>query len=481
MKKWQLSLADALSGTGGQTDFGGSVSAVHFSGIGTDTRKSLAGQLFVALKGDRFDAHDFLPAAIEAGASGLLVHQDIKHLKVPAAVVVIRVSDTLHALQSLAHAWRRRCGFKVVGITGSNGKTSTKEFTRTILENHFKVHASQGSFNNHWGVPISLLAASPEDEVVVQEMGMNHSGELTELTRIAQPDISVVTMVGRSHIGEVGSQEAVADAKEELYLTAPQAIQIFNLDNHWTIPMLQRARQRRQAKRIMTFSSFREADVQMRVERLADFALEISGKIGGREGRATVSVVGRHNVVNLMAAASIAYALGMKAEEIWREMPRCRGAWGRNQVVDLKSGAKVLFDGYNANPESMTALLKNLFEIEVSGQKVVVLGEMMELGHESAKAHREIGELVARSGFDVVWFMGPHKADFQAGMEAEGFSKTFFVSDGYEESLARKVGSMLNPSDIAVVKGSRAMKMEQVLQQWQPINFTVYGSSSNRL
>ncbi len=475
VKKWSLKLSEVLQAVGGRSGFAGELA---FSGVGTDTRKSLEGQLFIALKGDNFDAHDFLAQAVQAGASGILIHRRPEGWTAPSSVAVIEVGDTLTALQDLARAWRRRCQFKVVGITGSNGKTSTKEFARAVLETEFRVHATKNSFNNHWGVPLSLLAASPDTQVVLQEMGMNHRGELSKLVQIAEPDLVLVTMVGRSHIGELGSQEAVAEAKEEIYLGAPHAVQIFNLDNHWTIPMLQRARVAKTARQILTFSSFREADVQLRAAGMSDFSLEVTGKIGGEAGQARVPVVGRHNVVNLMAAASIATALGVKPSAIWAGLTRCRGAWGRNQVVRLSSGAKVLFDGYNANPESMTALIKNLYEIDVPGQKVVVLGEMMELGHESAQAHREIGELVARSGVDVVWFMGPHRADFEAGIKAEGFSKTLFISDGYEESLARKVGSMLNPSDIAVVKGSRAMKMERVLQHWHPLDFGTYGSSS---
>lgn len=470
--KWQLSLKEVLIATGGECPFDG---AVTFSGVGTDSRRSLAGQLFVALVGDRFDAHGFIQSAVDQDAAGILVHKSTPEIAAAAAKIpVIRTPDTLQALQALARFWRRKNKFKVIGITGSNGKTSTKEFANAIITPHFKTHASEGSFNNHWGVPMSLLAAEPDTEVVVQEMGMNHSGEITRLCEIAEPDVVVVTMVGRSHIGELGSQQAVAAAKEEIYLASPDAIQIFNLDNEHTIPMYERARKTLPKGRVLSFSAFRpEADVQMRAERMLDFRLEVTGHIRQVTGRAIVPVIGRHNVVNLMAASCLGLALGISPKSIWLNMTKCKGAWGRNQLVHLQNGMPVVFDGYNANPESMAALIKNLLEMDVSGKKVMILGEMKELGHEAARAHRELGEMVARAGVDVVWFMGPHKGDFESGLKSEKFTKSYFISDAYEENVARQVVAMLNPTDIAVVKGSRSMEMEKVLQAWDPVDFEV--------
>lgn len=464
----QLNLSEILKSTNGRADH---VVVDTFRDVGTDSRESLKGQLFIALAGDRFDAHDFLNQAVTSGAKGLLIHRWTKDCDVlKDRATIIQVADTLKALQALGSFWREKNKFTVVGITGSNGKTTTKEFAKALIGPSRRCHASEGSFNNHWGVPISLLKAAPDTEVVIQEMGMNHRGELTELCKIARPNVVLCTMVGRAHIGELGSQAAVAEAKEEIYQASPEAKKIFNLDNEFTRAMFDRAGG--SGKGHLTFSSFSDkADVILRAEKMNDFRLQVVGRILGVEGRAIVPVVGRHNVVNLMAAAAAALAVGVGSSEIWARLPDCRGAWGRNQLVRLENGAQVLFDAYNANPESMAAMVKNLFEIEVPGKKILVLGEMKELGSESSSAHRELGEMVARSGFDVIWFMGSHAADFEAGMKAEKFSKTYFISNSYEESLAREVGSMINPSDIAVIKGSRAMKMEQVLQQWRPVDF----------
>lgn len=449
----------------------------EFSGVGTDSRQELNGQLFFALLGEKFDAHEFVKQAADNGAAGVVVHCSTPAIEALKSILtVILVKDTLKALQDLAYHWRVKNKFKVVGITGSNGKTTTKEFTHTIVARHFRTSASKGSFNNHWGVPLSLLNAAPDTQVVVQEMGMNHSGELTRLVQIAVPDIVVVTMVGQSHIGELGSKEKIAQAKEEIYLGSKDAIKIFNLDNEWTINMYERAKKTHPKDKIITFSAFRSADVSLRVTKMNDFRLQINGQIKGVTGEAQVQVIGRHNVVNLMASAAIGVALNIKPEDLWQDLGFCQGTWGRNQLVHLQNGAHVLFDGYNANPESMAALLKNLWELEVVGKKIVILGEMFELGKGAAQAHRELAELVARSNIDLVWFFGEHARDFEAGLKAENFAKTYYISNTYEEKLAQQIGSMIHPSDIAVIKGSRAMRMEQVLQQWQPVDFKNYGS-----
>lgn len=465
---WNLTLKELVAAVGGQCL---SQQADSFTGVGTDTRKNLSDQIFIALKGDSFDAHQFLTQAVQMGAKALVVHdQKIIPEDLKNKVTLVLVPDTLKALQDLGRFWRRKQAFKVIGITGSNGKTTTKGFTQTLLEKKFRTHSSQGSFNNHWGVPISLLDATPGTEVHVQEMGMNKSGEIKALCVIAEPDVVVVTMVGRAHIGELGSQAAVVAAKEEIYNSSPKAIKIFNLDNEYTMGML--GRHQKSASGYITFSTFHErADVHLRVHRMNFSGLEIKGHIRGVSGTVQIPIIGRQNVVNLMAATSIALAMGMEPEEIWPQLAECRTAWGRNQIVPLRNGAKVLFDAYNANPESVSALLKNFYEMDISGRKVVVLGEMLELGAESAKAHREIGEMVGETNFDIVWFIGPHAPDFEAGLKAAGFKNTSYISNIYEQTLALKIGSMLNEQDIAVIKGSRGMKMEQVLTAWDPVRF----------
>jgi len=465
-----LSLSELIRATDGQL-----VSDVHqtFRNVSTDTRQKNPGGLFVPLKGEKFDGHDFLKEAVAAGATVILVDHQVKNLdEIKSVASVVRVADTLKALQSLARYWRKMLTAKVVGITGSNGKSTAKDFTAKILEQKFLVSVSQKSFNNHIGVPLTLLSANLEDEVVILEMGMNHAGELSALSKIATPDLVLCTMVGRAHIGNFsGSQQGVADAKEEIYLSNPQATMIFNFDNEFTIKMFERVVKLKGTDKAMVFSSFSAgAEVSLRATHLELDGIRVSGHIGGVKGEAKVPVFGRQNVVALMAASSVAYALGLEPEEIWARLPLCHTGWGRNQLLKLSSGPLVLFDAYNANPDSMSILLKNLFEISVAqgGRKIAVLGEMLELGDLAAKSHQELGELAGSIDLEFVCFVGPSFRHFESGLKNSGFSKNYIVSDTYEDSLALKVQAMLKPHDVVVMKASRGVRLERMLKVWHP-------------
>ncbi len=438
-------------------------------GVGTDTRLDLQGQLFIALKGDTHDGHSHLREAVLRGAGGLLVHKPVRAEEFKG-VAVILVPDTLKALQDLARHYRQTQRFYVGAVSGSSGKTTTKEFLVTLLEPYCATFASPGSFNNHWGVPLSLLKASREVTHVVLEMGMNHAGELSHLSSIAHPDVVGLTMVGRAHVGELGSQEAVALAKEEIYSSNPESLAVFNLDNEWTLKMHERARHQRK----ITFSSFRDdVDVTLQTESIHPQGMRLKGKIQGVSGELDVAVVGRQNVTNLMAAAAMALGMGLKPEQIWSAMGQCQvRAWGRNQIVKLKSGATVVFDAYNANPESMAMLIRNLEEWDWPGRKILILGEMKELGSFSEGAHEELGKLAGCSTAEWTWFMGQFKESFERGFKASGSTRTLIISSSYDDKLAHKLRAMLQPSDLVGIKGSRGMKMEQVLLSLDPLNFS---------
>lgn len=461
---WQLSATEAARVMGAK--YHGP--EMILKGIATDSREKMPGKLFVALKGERFDAHDFLPGAIENQCAAVLVSENRPQIQSARNVGVFQVKDTLLALQTLAADWRVRNSFFVIGISGSNGKTSTKEITYQLIKDFKKAHASQGSFNNHWGVPFSILGASAEDKVLVLEMGMNHKGELTRLSEIAKPDITVITMVGTAHIGELGSQQAIAEAKEELYIASPRSIACFNLDNEFTRDMYARARAAGTHPRLLTFSSHvPRCDVELRAERMGIEGLEISGTIGEFKGQCTIKAFGRHNLVNIMAASSLALGCGMPAKDVWKKLSEVVfESWGRNQWLKLSNGAHVLFDGYNANPESMTALIKNVFELDVPGRRIFVLGEMRELGDKSAYEHEKLGELAASVSPEIVWFMGDHSADFEKGFKRATGSSQLFVSSGFETTIADRLRKLLLPTDIIALKASRGQKIETVLQHW---------------
>ncbi len=470
----ELKLSEVIQATGGQVL---AEKQKTFTEIGSDSRADLKGNLFFALKGESFDAHQFLKKAVEQGAAGLVVHEvrpEIKDLQ--TQVTVILVKDTLKALQDLSHFSRMKSPSLIVGITGSNGKTTSKEFSNAVISACRKVHYPKGSFNNHWGVPFTLLAEPESTEVSLIEMGMNHSGEIKTLCEIADPDIVVCTMVGRAHIEHFGSIEKIAEAKEEIYQYAkPTAIRIYNLDNPQTALMFEKAKKDfPKARKVFSFSGKnKHADIFFEIKKLTMASIVLQGSIAGIAGEAEVFVFGEHNLINLMVAASIALACRLTPQEIWAALPRCKTNWGRNQLVHLKSGAELLFDGYNANPDSMKALLDNVKLIKSGGKKVGVFAQMLELGESSAALHQELGKQVGAAGFDAIWFYGADQMAFEAGVKASKFSKKIMISDTYKDVLASELASVLKLSDTVLVKGSRGMKLERFVMACEPLDFSL--------
>lgn len=493
MSDWSLSVQEAAAAMDGRLELFGS-GGLHdlvFKGVGTDTRVDLSGLLFFALVGDVHDAHAHLLSAIDQGANGLVIHRPLteserQHLLrrveakgFPVAVVV--VENTLTALQNLSRHWRHKCRAMILGITGTNGKTTTKEFAAAIISTRLKVQWSKGSFNNHWGVPISLLSIAPEHDVAVIEMGMNHIGELKTLSRLAEADAVVCTMVGRGHLEGVGSIEGVAKAKSEIYEFAPRrSTFVFNLDNVFTYQMMTKfggPQPDGEGRRKLTFSVKGPSDVRLQVTSQTPDSISVAGEIQGVDGRAEVPVFGAHNITNLMAASCLALAAGLSPQEIWAALPLCRSAWGRNQWVKLKSGARCLFDGYNANPESMTAALENARAMNLvppggQGKKIAILGEMRELGEHAAAMHEEIGRLAATVGFNHVVFLGPSYLRFsQAFIAAGGKESQLVARSEYNVGLAQEVAKTLTANDFVLIKGSRGMSLETFLKALDPVDF----------
>jgi UDP-N-acetylmuramoyl-tripeptide--D-alanyl-D-alanine ligase len=301
-------------------------------------------------------------------------------------------------------------------------------------------------------------------------MGMNHAGEIKLLAEIAEPDIVLVTNVGRAHIEFFGTIEGIAHAKEELYEFAPEkATRIFNLDNTHTATMRARAPG---GCRVISYSSFEKGvDVSLREKVFTIDYIEVQGVIGGEPGQVRIPVFGRAQVYNAMAAASVALACGLDAPLIWKGLTQCKSTWGRGQVVNLTSGAKVLFDAYNSNPDSMLSAIENFSKVSTRGRKFAIIGEMLELGENSANLHREIGEALAQLQFEAILVVGSKGQDLAAGLRARGFSKKIIISNTYEENLASEFVRMLETGDIVLVKGSRGMKLERFVNAFSPVNF----------
>lgn len=445
----------------------------QFTGVGSDTRKDLHGKLFFALRGDAFDAHDFLEKAIDQGADAIVIDKKEKFEELKKnnkTVTTFLVNDTLLALQNLAHHYRKQLGTKIVSITGSNGKTTSKEFTAQVLESFFNTHFNAGSFNNHWGVPFSLLELKPEHQVGIIEMGMNHVHEIETLVKIATPDIVVCTMVGNAHIEHFGSIDKIAEAKQEIYqFSDPAGIRIFNLDNPLTKKMYEKFGLNH--KQTYTFSELNlQANVCLRVIDFTIDGLTIDGVIGGVKNKIKVPVFGTQNITNIMVAATVALALKANPEKIWEVLKKIKTNWGRNQFVQSDKGSKILFDGYNANPDSMKSLLENFAKLKPTGKKIAVFAEMLELGNLSDEFHKNIGKQAASSGFDYIFFYGKPCQAFaqgvalaQATMSAQTATPCFVYPE-FNQEIITKIQNLESADSLICVKGSRGMKTEKVVQ-----------------
>ncbi len=468
----KLLLADVLADTQAELKLKG---PEEFTSVGTDTRKDLRGQLFVALKGDQFDAHDFLLQAAEKNAAGLLVHRwDPALEKFKGKLSVILVKDTLLALQNLARAHRRRMKAVIMGLTGSNGKTTTKEFAAAILSSVHPTHWNSGSFNNHWGVPLTLLQLEPSHEFAVVEMGMNHAGEITQLVKIAEPNMVVCTMVGRAHIEYFGTIEKIAEAKEEIYNAAsPEAVRVYNMDDPMTAAMYERALKKFPNSRMLTFSSHNAmADVHLKIVELGLQEMHLKGYISGEPGDVKVAIFGKHNLTNLLAAATLSLAAGLDPEEIWQGLGRCKTNWGRNQWLQTPVGAQIIFDAYNANPDSMAALLANIADVKWKGRRIGVFSQMGELGEFSRELHEKLGEQVGSSVFDEVFFYGDDHKAFVDGLRRANSSLKVRAQANFTEDLASQLKSSVGSADLVVVKGSRSNKMEKMVLPLAPLGFS---------
>lgn len=460
-----ITIEQLLTGTAGVALY---IKNKNFESIGTDTRTDLTNKIFFALKGDQFDGHRFIDKAVAAGAAAIVSHES--RPENANDITWVQVPDTLIALQMLAKYWRGLWGGKLIGITGSNGKTTVKDFTFTLITGTFSAIKNEGSFNNHWGLPITLMRLRSEHQWGVVEMGMNHSGEISQLVKTAHPDVVVVTMVGTAHIEFFGTIEKIAEAKAEIYRDADKGgVGVFNLQNPHTQKMYDHW-----ANTFSKSISFADprADVYLQIEKKNSRGLTVKGSIGGVVDCAETQIWGEQNVYNLMAAAALALAAGVTPKQIWQRLPLCEMGWGRNQWVELKTGATVLFDGYNANPESFSALFSNIVDSKNTFTKVYgIFAEMRELGDQSEDAHYQLGHQAANSAVDEVIFFGASQNAFKRGFESAKCKKNLIISDTYKEELAIKIKNMLDSKSLVVVKGSRGAQLERAVLALDPLNF----------
>jgi UDP-N-acetylmuramoyl-tripeptide--D-alanyl-D-alanine ligase len=450
---------DLVSATGGH--FIGTPPAA-ISGVSTDTRAIAPGSAFVALRGERFDGHDFLLEAARAGAACAVVAAD-RVGAAPPGLPLLAVPDTLEALGGIARLHRRRFLLPVVGITGSNGKTTTREMIAAILATRGPVLKTEGNLNNEVGLPITLLRLGPEHTAAVIEMGMNHRGEIARLTAIAQPQVGVVTNAFAAHLSGLGTVDGVADAKGELYKgLPPDGIVVANADDP---RMLHRAL--KSGRKVLTFAVGRDRDADVAV---LDLLSQDPGGItfllgiGTKEVQVRLPLVGEHNAANAAAAAAAAVALGCSDREIVRGLADVRPVGRRLRIERLASGVLLVDDCYNANPASMKAALRTLRQLAGTGRALAALGDMLELGESEEELHRELGRDAAAAGLAGLATFGPrtrlsHEEALAAGLPPRD---AFHTED--PQALIAFVRERLHPGDALLVKGSRGMKLERLVE-----------------
>jgi UDP-N-acetylmuramoyl-tripeptide--D-alanyl-D-alanine ligase len=425
---------------------------VAFAGISTDTRKLQAGDLYVALSGERFDGHEFVAQAALQGATGAVVERALD-----GSVAHVIVPDALKALQEYAAHWRSRFHIPVIGVTGSNGKTTTKEMLSAILAQRGPVLATIGNLNNHIGLPLTLARLRAEHQTAVIEMGANHAGEIALLAQLGRPTIGVITQAGTAHLEGFGSREGIARAKGEMYTgLSAEGLAVINADDHYAGLWRSLAAHCRQ----LSFGIEQAADVAARQLRevIERDAGHLEFELATPQGNAQVRLpmLGRHNVMNALAAAGCALGAGLSPDEIAQGLGAMRSVSGRLVRRDAVNGAHVIDDTYNANPSSLAAALDVMAHLP--GRRWLALGDMAELGVEGRDWHRQAGEWARAKGIERLFAVGPlsREAVTAFGAGAEHF-------DGHAQ-LAAALIHEANAQVTVLVKGSRSMHMEQVVQ-----------------
>jgi len=456
-----LSIEEILRATGGTLLQGDP--NVYFKGISTDSRTVREGELFFALKGVRFDGHRFAQEALEKKAAGVVIEEERKgdvRWNGYRSKVVILVKDTLRALGDLARERRRRFGTPLVALTGSNGKTTTKEMIAACLETLFPVLKTEGNFNNLIGLPLTLLRLTERERVVVVEMGMNTPGEIRRLTEIAEPDVGLITNIERVHLEGLGSIERVKEEKGALFrLMKKDGAILVNQDDPGVVDLAKDFSGQK-----ITYGILNPADVrggEIRLERAGRTSFLLS--FGGEQTRIDLPLLGRHFVYNALAALATATLFGIEIKVAKEALEGFQPFPMRMEICPLSDGKVVLNDAYNANPKSMELALATLAEVKGEGRGIAVLGDMLELGAYSEEAHRELGRTVASLSIDGLVAIGKEArrvvdSAIRHGLELD----RAWVAESHGEAVSI-LQEILRKGDWVLVKGSRGMEMEKIV------------------
>lgn len=439
---------------------GGKCSSMYdnmlINNIVTDSRMVKSGDLFIALEGEIHDGHDFILDTVKNGASAIIVSKPVNTLQ---QVHVIHVDNTLKAMWQLAAYYRQKFLKPVIAVTGSVGKTSTKDMIAAVLSGKYNIHKSKGNFNNHIGMPLTVLGFENKHDAMVVEMGMRGFGEVRELTHIARPNIAVITNIGLSHIERLETQENILKAKLEIVEGLEgEGVLILNAND----PLLSRV-DRSIAKKVLYIGVDTEADyTAYSIVDNGEEGVSFKVNIEGKEVDVHIPAVGRHNVFNALYGIACGALLGMSPEEILTGLKSYRPEGMRLNIIE-KDGIKFINDCYNASPDSMRAALLVLKSIAQGSRCIAILGNMFELGEVAGAAHYGVGKMCGDLGIDFTAAIGENACDIAKGI---GDSSKFKIFDTHEE-IVQYMKGILKKGDVVLIKGSRGMKMERILELWQ--------------
>ena len=454
--------------TGGKLElYGGADGKTEQRVLSTDSRESGAGVLFCAIKGERVDGNDFIPQALEAGSDCFLcqyVPDAAKNAGKPFAAVI--VEDTIFSIGALASEYRSHTKAKFVAITGSVGKTTTKEFVYAVASAAFKTHKTQGNYNNQLGMPLTLFGVEPDDEVVVLEMGMSNLGEIEHMSRIAKPDIAIVTNIGTSHLASLGTRENICRAKMEIRLGQPEdGILLLNADEPLLVAEAEALPKKPKLMSVYNHTGdFRAVNIRQKTDGMVYDLIYANKAVTNVE----VPALGKHNVYNSLAAYAVGVFLGMTDEQIRRGLKFFVGADMRQKIYDV-GGITVIDDCYNASPESMRAAIDVLVSMAAkrNARPAALLGDMLELGEYSRLMHDQIGQYAAQMQVQKLFCFGMMadivaEAAIKKGIRADNVFVCLDTRDA--QGMADMILQALQPGDILLVKASRAVAAERVIE-----------------
>lgn len=435
--------------------------SVNIIGVSIDSRKVTTGNLFVPLRGEKVDGHGYVEKAKDQGAAATLWQQDVPNP--PTNIPLIIVKDTEVALQELARVYRQQLNVKVIGVTGSNGKTTTKDMTAALLSTTYKVHKTSGNYNNHLGLPLTILSMEEDTDVVVLEMGMSSRGEIEFLSKLAKPDVAIITNIGESHLLDLGSREEIANAKLEIIEgLASGGTLIYYGDE----PLLQeKVGHHLESLQVLSFGRSHTNDLYATsIQQGTDFtSYTIAGVL---EGAYEIPVLGNHNVMNALAAMLVAKEMKVEQTKIYEGLASIRLTNMRMEMVQGANGEKIINDAYNASPTSMKAAIELMEGMTGFNRKILVLGDMLELGLQESDFHLKIGELISKDKIDKVFTFGPLANNIAIGAR-KTFAEDNVQSFQSKQNLIDELRKQIEPNDLILVKASRGMRLEEVVQALQ--------------